>query len=433
VSTTPRSLGPSGRIARVFQDSRITPLLALITLLAGLIVVVLTPKEEEPQIDVTMADVLVDFPGASAREIESLIATPGEQVLDEIEGVEHIYSVSRHGMAVLTIQFEVGVPRRDALVRLHNQILSNQDWFPTDLGVSPPVVRARGIDDVPIMALTLFDPEGRQGAEALTRLARVLEVELKRIEGTRDVYTLGAVPDRVDIHVDPGLLAGFGLSLSDLAAAIQSANRRGSEARITRDGLSLALETGTALDEGVELEQLVVGRHNGVLVQLADVAGISRGGTVPDAIVQTGFGPGSPAWTGEVFPAVTVAVAKKPGENAVVIAEAIRERLDLIEGRVIPDDIEVLVSRDYGQTAAAKSRKLISDLVGATLSVMLLVLAAMGWRSALVVGASVIVTLLATLVFSWAWGFTLNRVMRWTPPSFAPASVSRHTGVPHSH
>jgi multidrug efflux pump subunit AcrB len=382
----------------------------MITVLAGLIVIVLTPKEEEPQIDVTMADILVAFPGASAREVESLIATPGEQVLDEIEGVEHIYSVSRHGMAVLTIQFEVGVPRRDALVRLHNQILSNQDWFPADLGVSSPVVRARGIDDVPIMALTLFDPEGRQGAESLTRLARVLEVELKRIEGTRDVYTLGAVPDRVDIHVDPGLLAGFGLSLSDLAAAIQTANRRGSEARITRDGLSLALETGTALDDGSELEQLVVGRHNGALVQLADVAEVSRGGTVPDAIVQTGFGPASSAWIGQVFPAVTVAVAKKPGENAVVIAEAIRARLELLEGQVIPDDIEVLVSRDYGQTAAAKSRKLITDLVMATLSVMLLVLAAMGWRSALVVGVSVVVTLLATLVFSWAWGFTLNRV-----------------------
>jgi len=410
VNSGSRPLGPSGRIARVFQNSRITPLLAGIALLAGLIVVIITPKEEEPQIDVTMADVLVAFPGASAREVESLIATPGEQVLDEIEGVEHIYSMSRHGLAILTIQFEVGIPRRDALVRLHNQILANRDWFPSDLGVAEPVVRARGIDDVPIVSLTLFDPDGRRGAEELTRLARVLEVELKRIEGTRDVYTIGAVPDRVDIHVDPGLVAGFGLSLSDLAAAIQAANQRASEARITRDGLSLALEAGTALDDVAELAELVVARRGDSTVQLADVATISRGDTVPDAIVQTGFGPGSPAWRGEVFPAVTVAVAKKPGENAVIIAEAIRERLALLEGRVIPEDIEVLVSRDYGQTAAAKSRKLITDLIMATFSVMLLVLAAMGWRSALVVGVSVIVTLLATLVFSWAWGFTLNRV-----------------------
>ncbi|AKS41314.1 efflux RND transporter permease subunit [Wenzhouxiangella marina] len=403
-------LGPSGLIARVFQDSRITPLLAMLALLAGLLAVIVTPKEEEPQIDVTMADVIVAFPGASAREVESLIATPGEQVLDEIQGVEHIYSVSRAGMAVLTIQFEVGVPRRDALVRLHNQIMSNQDWFPADLGVSPPVVRAKGIDDVPILSLTLFDPEAQQSAEDLTRLARVLEVELKRIAGTRDVYTIGAVPDRVDVHVDPGLLAGYNLSLSDLAAAIQAGNRRGSEARITRDGLSVAFEAGSGLEDVVTLRQLVVGHHDGSAVYLGDVAEVSRGGTVPDAMVQTGFGPGIPEWNGEVFPAVTVAVAKKPGENAVVIAEAIHQRLELLQGQVIPDNVEVLVSRDYGQTAGAKARKLITDLVMATLSVMLLVLAAMGWRPALVVGISVVVTLLATLVFSWAWGFTLNRV-----------------------
>ncbi len=410
MSDPSRSLGPSGLIARAFQDSRLTPLLAAVTLIAGVFVVIVTPKEEEPQIDVTMADVLVSFPGASAREIESLIATPGEQVLDEIEGLEHIYSTSSHGMAVLTLQFEVGVPRRDALVRLHNQILANQDWFPADLGVSPPVVRALGIDDVPIMALTLFDPENRSSAEDLTRLAHLLEVELKRIPGTRDVYTLGGMPDRVDVHVDPALLAGFNLSLSDLAAAVQAANRRGSEARITRDGLSLALEVGSALTEVRELTQLVVGRHNGATVYLGDVAEIARGGTVPDALVQTGFGPAAPDYTGQVFSAVTVAVAKKPGENAVVIAEAIRDRLSLLKGRVIPDHIEVLVSRDYGETAGAKSRKLITDLSMATIAVMLLVLIAMGWRPALVVGISVVVTLLATLLFSWAWGFTLNRV-----------------------
>ena len=228
--------------------------------------------------------------------------------------------------------------------------------------------------------------KNRSSAEDLTRLAHLLEVEFKRIPGTRDVYTLGGVPDRVDVHVDPALLAGFNLSLSDLAAAVQAANRRGSEARITRDGLSLALEVGSALTEVQELTQLVVGRHNGAAVYLGDVAEIARGGTVPDALVQTGFGPAAPDYTGQVFSAVTVAVAKKPGENAVVIAEAIRDRLSLLKGRVIPDHIEVLVSRDYGQTAGAKSRKLITDLVMATVAVMLLVLIAMGWRQALVVG-----------------------------------------------
>jgi len=403
-------LGISGRIARAFQDAHVTPLLAFVGLLAGLIIVIITPKEEEPQIDVTMADVIVAFPGASAQQVESLIAIPGERILDEIEGVEHIYSLSAPGRAVITVQFEVGIPRQEALVRLYNQVFSHSDWFPDDLGASPPVVRPLGIDDVPILSLTLFDPTGRHSADDLTRLARALEVELKRVAGTRDVYTIGAVPDRVDVIFDPALLAGLGLSVSDLAEAIRAANAAGAEVRITRDGLSIPIEPGQPLSEVNALPGLVVGMREGAAVLLSDVASIQRGETVPDAMVQLGFGPGAESHQGRVFPAVTLAIAKKPGENAVVIARALQERVDMLTGRVIPDDIGVQVTRDYGKTAGAKSRKLITDLVLATFSVVLLVLAAMGWRQALIVGISVIVTLLLTLVFSWAWGFTLNRV-----------------------
>ena len=403
-------LGISGRIARLFQDAHVTPLLAAVGLLAGLIVVIITPKEEEPQIDVTMADVIVAFPGASARQVESLIATPGERILDEIEGVEHIYSMSSHGRAVITVRFEVGIPRQEALVRLYNQVFSHQDWFPDDLGASPPVVKPLGIDDVPILSLTLYDPAGRQSSEDLTRLARALEVELKRVAGTRDVYTIGAVPDRVDIHFDPALLAGYGLSVADLGESIRAANVGGAEARITRDGVSIPIEPGTPLTEVDAIARLVVGIRDGAAVYLEDVASVRRGETVPDALVQVGFGPGAQAHHGQAFPAVTVAIAKKPGENAVVIADAVQERVEMLRGRVIPDDTGVLVTRDYGKTAGEKSRKLITDLVMATFSVVLLVLAAMGWRQALIVGLSVIVTLLLTLVFSWAWGFTLNRV-----------------------
>ncbi|MFW5815238.1 MAG: efflux RND transporter permease subunit [Wenzhouxiangella sp.] len=410
MSENGRSLGISGRIARLFQDAHVTPLFALVGLLAGLLVVIITPKEEEPQIDVTMADVIVAFPGASALQVEQLIATPGEQILDEIEGVEHIYSTSAHGRAVITVQFEVGIPRQEALVRLYNQVFSNQDWFPADLGAAAPVVKPLGIDDVPILSLTLYDPEGRQSAEDLTRLARALEVELKRVAGTRDVYTIGAVPDRVDVRFDPALLAGFGLSVADLGEAIRAANAAGSEIRVTRDGVSIPIEPGTPLTEVDAVAGLVVGMRDGAAVYLSDVATIDRGETVPERMVQVGFGPGAAAHQGRVFPAVTVAIAKKPGENAVVIADAVQERVEMLRGRVIPDHTGVLVTRDYGKTAGDKSRKLISDLVMATVSVVLLVLAAMGWRQALIVGISVIVTLLVTLVFSWAWGFTLNRV-----------------------
>lgn len=404
------SLGISGRIARAFQDSRLTPLLSAVGLILGILVVVITPKEEEPQIDVTMADVIVAFPGASVYEVESLIATPGEQILGEVEGVEHVYSVSRSGQAIITIEFEVGIPRQEALVRLYNQVFSNQDWFPQNLGASAPVIKPKGIDDVPIMALTLYDPTLQQTGEDLTRLAHALEVELKRVAGTRDVYTIGGVPDRVDVVFDPALLAGFGLSLDAVAESIQSANQASDERWITQGGISIPMVAGTPLETVEQVRQLVVGVQDGSAIFLKDVAQIRRGGTVPDQSVQLGFGPSGNASPGTLYPAVTIAIAKKPGQNAVVIAEAIQARLSTLKDRVIPANTEVLITRNYGKTAGAKSKKLISDLIMATLSVMLLVLAGMGWRQATIVGLSVIVTLLVTLVFSWAWGFTLNRV-----------------------
>ena len=408
--TEPSRLGPSGYIARAFQNSRLTPLLALIGMLAGIVVVILTPKEEEPQIDVTMADITVPFPGASAREVESLIATPGEQILDEIQEVDHIYSMSRQGAAVITVQFEVGVPRQEALVRLYNKVQSNRDWFPRDLGAGEPVVKPRGIDDVPIMTLTLYDPEGEQSGEDLTRLAHTLEAELKRVPGTRDIFTVGSIPDRVDVHVDPAKLAGYNLSVDDLHTALNAANAAGQETRITRNRLSVPLQAGTLLSSVDTLETLVVGHHEGAAVHLNDVASVRRGGTVPDESVLLGFGPAGEGEPGRIHPAVTIAVAKKSGENAINVTRAIEDRLELLRGRVIPDNTEVLTTRNYGKTASDKAQKLISDLVMATISVMLLVLAAMGWRQAAVVGLSVLLTLLLTLVFSWAWGFTLNRV-----------------------
>lgn len=405
-----QKLGISGQIARAFQDSRLTPLLAGVGLILGLLVVIITPKEEEPQIDVTMADVMVAFPGASVYEVESLIATPGEQILGEVEGVEHVYSVSRSGQAIITIEFEVGLPRQEALVRLYNQVFSNDDWFPQGLGASPPVIKPKGIDDVPIMALTLYDPTQQQTGEDLTRLAHALEVELKRVAGTRDVYTIGGTPDRVDVTFDPALLAGFGLSLDAVAGALQQANMAGMETTVTQNGVSIPVSPGAPLSTLEQVRDLVVGVQADSAIFLKDIATIERGGTVPDQTVQLGFGPAGAGPTGEVYPAVTLAIAKKPGENAVVIADAINERLATLKDQVIPSNTEVLVTRNYGKTAGDKSKKLITDLIMATLSVMLLVLAAMGWRQATIVGVSVIVTLLVTLVFSWAWGFTLNRV-----------------------
>ncbi|MBK1872312.1 efflux RND transporter permease subunit [Marinobacter sp. 1-3A] len=407
-------VGPSGAIARVFQDNHLTPLIALLSIILGVLAVVVTPKEEEPQIDVTMADIMIAFPGASTQEVESAIATPAEQVMSEISGVEHVYSVSRQGQAVITVQFEVGIPRKEALVRLYNQVYSNQDWLPPELGASQPVIKPKGIDDVPVMTLTLYDPVNGHTGEELTRLAHMLEVALKRVPGTRDVYTVGGVPDRVDIHFDPALLAGFNLTLGDIRDALKAANASAQETRITRDNLSIPVQAGTLLESVDDVRSLVVGMHAGAAVYLDDVASVSRGGTAPDQSVMTGFGPavdtGSVGQPGDVYPAVTLAIAKKPGQNAVDITRAIEERLGQIRNRALPEGVEVIVTRDYGETASAKAQKLISDLISATLGVVLLVLIAMGWRQALIVGIAVLITLLLTLVFSWAWGFTLNRV-----------------------
>lgn len=405
-----KKLGLSGRIAAAFQTSRLTPLLALAGLLMGLFAVAVTPKEEEPQIDVTMADVFIAFPGASPVEVEQLIATPAEQVMSEMAGVEHVYSVSRHGMAVVTVQFAVGVPRQEALVNLYHQVYTNQDWLPQNLGTLPPLIKAKGIDDVPIMALTLFSDSPQVTAEDLTRVAHSLETELKRVPGTRDIYTLGSVRDEVQVIFDPARLRGYNLALNDIQQAVQAANATSQEAWVVQDGVALPVQAGTLLADVAEVRRLVVGLHQGAAVFLEDVAEVTRGGKVPSQSVMTGFGPAGERPAGTLSQAVTLAIAKKPGQNAIDITRAISDRIELLQDRVIPEGVEVLVTRDYGYTAADKSNTLITKLLFATGSVVVLVMAALGWRQALIVGIAVVITLAITLFFSWAWGFTLNRV-----------------------
>ncbi|WP_114417745.1 efflux RND transporter permease subunit [Marinospirillum perlucidum] len=408
--TEKSKLGLSGRIAAAFQTSRLTPLLALAGLLMGLFAVAVTPKEEEPQIDVTMADVFIAFPGASPAEVEQLVATPGEQVMSEMAGVEHVYSVSRQGMAVLTVQFAVGVPRQEALVNLYNQVYTNLDWLPPGLGTRQPLIKAKGIDDVPIMALTLMSTSPQTTAEDLTRVAHTLETELKRIPGTRDIYTLGGARDEVRVVFDPARLAGYNLALTDLQQALEAANATSPQVPVIRDGVALPVQAGELLTQVEEVRRLVVGMHQGAPVFLEDVADISRGGQIPEQLVTTGFGPAGEHASGNLYQAVTLAIAKQPGENAIDITRQVSERLQLLENRVLPDDVELLVTRDYGSTAANKSSTLITKLLFATGSVVVLVLGALGWRQALIVGIAVVITLATTLFFSWAWGFTLNRV-----------------------
>ena len=407
--TEPR-FGLSGRLAAAFQANPLTPILAILGLLLGLVAVMITPREEEPQIDVTMANVFVPFEGASARDVEQLVSTPLEQKLAEIEGVKHVYSTSRPGMAVLTVEFTVGVERQPAIVRLYNQIYSNQDWLPPDIGVGQPLVKPKGIDDVPVMAVTLWTDDPQRSATDLAEVAHTLETEFKRVPGTRDVYTIGA-PDRVvAVTLDPARLAAFGLTVSDLAGALKAANsvRQAGERVGTRGAVPVT--AGTFLASADDVANLVVGLDGGRPLRLSDVAQVRAGGDLPTRHAWFGAPAGRDGPATGMAPAVTLAIAKKPGSNAADITAAITRRLGEVRGELIPEGVQATVTRDYGRTATDKAMKLIQKLVFATASVVLLVLFALGWREAIVVGSAVVLTLAVTLFASWAMGFTLNRV-----------------------
>ncbi len=403
-------LGFSGRIARTFQRSPLTPILAIAALLLGLVAVMITPREEEPQIDVTMANVMVPFPGADVHDVENLVAYPLEQKLAELEGVKHVYSVSRPGMAVITVEFQVGVPRQTAIVRLYNQVFQNQGFVPPSLGVGQPLVRPVGIDDVPVMALTLWSDDPAQGPTRLAEVAHTLESELKRVPGTRDVYTIGAPERAVVVDLDAAKLAAYGMAVGDLANALRAANVATQAGERVTENHNVPVTAGRFLADAAEVAQLVIGLKNGQPVFLSDVATIHQGADLPSRYVWFGAPAGKAGPAAGNAPAVTIAVAKKSGTNAADITGAIRAQLHVLEGVVIPAGVHVTVTRDYGQTATDKADKLIHKLIFATFSVVLLVLLAMGWREAVVVGSAVVITLALTLFASWAMGFTINRV-----------------------
>ena len=397
--STARKLGFSGALAKRFQDSKITPLLALTGLLMGLFAIAVTPREEEPQINVTFANIFVPFPGASAQEVENLVAIPLEQVLSEIEGIKHTYSVSRPGMAALTVQYEVGEERTAAIVRLYNAVYSHQDWLPPGSGVGQPLIKPKGIDDVPTVTLTLWTADEARGAQDLQRIAHTIEAEIKRVPGTRDVYTIGGPDNVVHVQLDPQRLAAYGLSLDALRYALQASNVVAHAGNVVAGNASVPVTAGTFLASAEDVAQTVVGVIDGKAIYLQDVAAVSAGADQPELYVRHGD-----------HPAVTIAVAKKPGTNAARVSQQVIERVESLQGIAIPEGVEVTVTRDYGKTADDKAKKLIQKLAFATISVILLILLTLGWREAVVVGSAVIVTLTLTLFASWAWGFTINRV-----------------------
>ena len=412
MSAQQAAMGISGRIAGAFQRNALTPLLALVLLLLGIFATIVTPKEEEPQIDVTMANVLVAFPGASAREVEALVSRPGEQVLSRIAGVEHVYSVSRPGMAVITVQFEVGMKGNDALVRLYDTVDSHSDWLSPQLGVMKPIIKPKGIDDVPIVALSFWTDDPDRSAFELQQVSRAAELEIKRIAGTRDVVTIGGPGHVIRVEMLTERMNAFGVTAQDLKAALQISNTSLPAGTLVSANRELLVQTGTYLESAKDVRSLVVGTHAGKPVFLSDVASVVDGPGEDRHFVWFGTGVAADDGTASQsrYPAVTLSVSKKPGANAADVAEAVISRAESLRDTVIPEGVHFTVTRNYGRTAADKAARLIGKLVFATTAVVALVFVALGRREALIVGLAVALTLAATLFASWAWGFTLNRV-----------------------
>ena len=417
------SFGIAGQLAAKFQNNALTPLLAIVALLMGLFAVIVTPREEEPQINVTMANVLIPFPGASSTDVQSKVAMPAEQVLGQIAGIDHTYSVSRPGMAVLTVQFKVGVPRTEALVRLYDVLNANQNWLPRDLGTLAPIVKPKGIDDVPVLAVTLWGKDAPSALE-LERVARSLEIDLKQVKGTREVQTIGGPGRAIQVNLNPTRMRERGLDLLSLRTALAGANVSAPSGFVmspdSTSGQRISIETGYFFESAKDVADVVVGVHAGKPIYLKEVAQIEEGAQQAQQYVSYMPGIGNVSapvaannnaeLSGQMYPAVTMTVTKKPGENAVDVARAVRARIEQMRNTVLPQGIEATITRDYGETAAEKANKLIQKLAFATASVILLVGLALGKREAVIVGGAVILTLTATLFASWAWGFTLNRV-----------------------
>lgn len=398
-----RTLGVSGRIALFFQKAEITPLLAVVMIFLGLFSVLVTPREEEPQINVTMANVVIPFPGASVKDVEQMVAVPAEQVLSQIVGVEHIFSVSRPGLAIITVQYKVGIPRTEALVRLYDTINSNADWLPRNLGVLEPIIKPKGIDDVPIVNLTIYSSKAT--AYDLLLVAHSIESELKRVPGTREVKTVGGAPRTLIVELNPAKLQSSKVSVNEIRQILHSANFGMPNGEIINQDKNINISSAL-LTNIREVEELIVGVQSGNPIYLRDVANIREGAPIANNYVYFG----ETGANAQEYPAVTISISKKSGENAIAVADKVIAKVKELENTIIPEGVEVAHTRNYGETANDKAQKLIQKLIFATLSVVILVFFALGWREAFIIGAAVVLTLMVTLFASWAWGFTLNRV-----------------------
>ena len=392
--------GFAGRLAAFFIDSKLTPIAIIASILLGLFAVLALPREEEPQIKVPMIDVMVAMPGATAAEVENRVTRPMEKLLWEIPGVEYLYSTSSPGSSIVIVRYQVGTDIETALVRLNQKLQGNFDRIPQ--GVAPPLVKPRTIDDVPILALTLHS--ATQDHLTLRRLAAQLDDVVKSIPQVAETTLIGGVRRAVRVQLDVAALAARNLTASQVVTQLQSANRQLHAGSRPFANTEILLETGAFLRDATDVGTVVVGVFQDRPVYLREVATLADGAEEPASYVLHGSAAGG------LEPAVTLSLAKRPGANAIDVVNAVLAKVETVRGTLLPADVTVTVTRDYGHTAAEKSNELLWHMGIAVFGVALLILIFLGWRESLVVLLAIPSTLGLTLFIFFLHGYTLNRI-----------------------
>ncbi|HLV26506.1 MAG TPA: efflux RND transporter permease subunit [Gemmatimonadales bacterium] len=395
-------MGIAGRVAQAFIRSRLTPLVTLASLAVGAIGLMGTPREEEPQISVPMIDVMVAMPGVGPREAENLLARPVEQRMLELPGVDHVYTSAGHGYAMVTVRFKVGEDQERSVTRVNAKLAGAMDEMPD--GAMPPLVKAHSIDDVPVLAITLHS--STYDANSLREIAVHLEDEMRTVPDVARTFVIGGNARQVSVMLDPERMTASGVTAGEVAMALRAANARLQAGELASGGQVYHIDVGAPLTTAAEVGSVVVSARGGAPVYLRSVAEVREDyGEVTSYVshLASGAGVGSEN-------AVTIALAKRKGANATHVTEAVLERVHDAEGRLLPADVKLTVTRDYGETAGEKASELILHLLIATLSVTALIWLFLGWREALVVLVAVPVTLGLTLFVYYALGYTLNRI-----------------------
>jgi len=401
--------GIAGRIARGFINSKLTPLLMAAFLGIGLYSAWMTPKEEDPQIEVPMVDIGVRYPGATPEEVKSRVAQPLERIASNIQGVEYVYSTSLPGRAMVSVRYYVGEDPERSMVKLYEEILKNMDQMPER--ASPPLLKSRSVDDVPVLTLTLHSDT--TGGYQLRRLGEEMASDLKKTDGVADVEVHGGRSRQVRVTLQPSRVAAYQLDPPAIARQLQAANQQTDAGTFERQDTSYLVETGGFLTSADAVRNLVVGMHRGSPVYLKQVATVTDGPEEPDKYVSFGYGAGhhaEDAAASGLQPAVTVSVAKRSGRDAMTIAERSLTKLESLQKTLIPESVEVTTTRNYGLTASEKVSELLLHLLAAILAVTFVVSLAMGWRGGLVVFLSVPISFALTLFVYYFFGYTLNRI-----------------------